>query len=130
MPRRALAGTYDEQWARTKKPLLPDDYNPAYALSSPEDQRLDKPLIGGERVELVNMTPDSRLTFEIPRVSLQFTALFGRRREPQAACNLTTLLVEPDQHRLALVWQSTLRVSAPNTEYLDGTEIVDTGSAA
>ncbi|HTU99753.1 MAG TPA: DUF2169 domain-containing protein, partial [Luteitalea sp.] len=37
-PRLALAGTYDERWARSKKPLLPDDFDPAYALSSPVDQ--------------------------------------------------------------------------------------------
>ena len=47
LPRRALAGTYDDRWNRTKKPLLPDDFDPAYALSSPADQRNAKPLAGG-----------------------------------------------------------------------------------
>ena len=126
-PRRGLAGTYDNHWARTKKPLLPDDFDPAYAMSSPTDQRVPKPLAGGERVELINMTPQGTLVFEIPRMSLGFTSAFGRRREPHPA-QLTTVLVEPEERRLSLVWQSTLRVSATEVDYLDSTEIVDTGS--
>ena len=128
LPRRALAGTYDERWERTKKPLLPDDFDPSYALSSPTDQRIGQPLVGGEPVELVNMTPEGRLVFVIPRMSLEFTSAFGRRREPHPA-RLATVLVEPDDQRLSLVWQSTLRVPAPEVDYLDATEIVEPGGA-
>lgn len=124
LPRRALAGTYDERWERTKKPLLPDDFDPAYALSSPTDQRLPQPLGGGEPVELLNMTPEGKLVFVIPRVSLEFTSVFGRRREPHPS-QLATVLVEPEDQRLSLVWQSTLRVPAPEADYLDSTEIVE-----
>lgn len=130
LPRRALAGTYDQHWERTKKPLLPDDYDPAYALSSPTDQRLPRPLIGGELVELVNMTPQGKLHLTLPRVSLEFTSAFGRRREPHGPAQLATVLIEPDERRLSLVWQSTLRVPAPEADYLDGTAIVERRSAA
>lgn len=125
-PRLALAGTYDDQWERTKSPLLPDDFDPAYALSSPSDQRLPQPLVGGERVGLLNMSPEGSLLFEIPRLSFEFTSLFGRRRQPHPG-RLVTVLVEPEDHRLSVVWQSTLRVPAPEVDYLDGTEIVQTG---
>jgi hypothetical protein len=130
LPRRALAGTYDRQWADTKKPLLPDDYDPAYALSSPTDQRLRAPLLGGEPVELVNMTPEGTLVFALPRIALELTSIFGTRREPHGPPRLTTVLVEPDERRLSLVWQSTLRVPAPESDYLDRTEIVERRSAA
>ena len=123
-PRLALAGTYDEGWARAKKPLLPDDYDPAYALSSPADQRLPRPLVGGERVELVNLTPRGHLVFDLPTLSFACTSTFGARREPHAA-QLATVLVEPDDARLSLVWQSRLRVAAPDADYLDATEIVE-----
>jgi hypothetical protein len=128
MPRRKLAGTYDERWARTKKPLLPDDYDPAFALSAPADQRTEKPLVGGERVELLNMTPDGVLRFELPRISLGFTTRIGTRREQHGA-RLVTVLVEPEERRLSLVWQSVLRVPAPDADYLDETEIIEQGSA-
>lgn len=35
------------------------------------------------------------------------------------------MLIEPDAQRLSLVWQSGLRVAAPEAEYLDQTEIVE-----
>jgi hypothetical protein len=128
-PRRSLAGSYDAAWEKNKKPLLPDDFKPSFALSSPVDQRVGKPLVGGERIELMNMTPEGRLLFEIPRVSLGFTSVFGRRRESHEA-HLSTVLVEPEEHRLSMVWQGTLRVPAPHVDYLDATEIVELEGAA
>jgi hypothetical protein len=127
LPRRKLAGTYDARWEQTKKPLLPDDFDPIFALSAPTDQRTEKPLIGGERVELLNMTPDGVLRFELPRISLEFTTRIGTRREQHGA-RLVTVLVEPEEKRLSLVWQSVLRVRAPEADYLDETEIVERGS--
>ncbi|QRK14063.1 DUF2169 domain-containing protein [Archangium violaceum] len=126
IPRRKLAGTYDARWEQSKKPLLPDDYEPAFALSAPTDQRTEKPLVGGERVEILNMTPEGVLRFELPRMSLDFTTRIGTRREQHGA-RLVTVLVEPEEKRLSLVWQSVLRVRAPEADYLDETEIVERG---
>lgn len=127
LPRRTLAGTYDAQWEKTKKPLLPDDYDPTFALSAPADQRLNQPLVGGERVELAGMSRDGILLFDLPRPSLSFTSSFGSRREPHESSVLTTVLIEPEEQRLSLVWQSTLRVPAPDVDYLDATEITAKG---
>ncbi|HEX8705644.1 MAG TPA: DUF2169 domain-containing protein [Myxococcaceae bacterium] len=124
LPRRRLAGTYDARWEQSRKPLLPDDFDPAFALSAPADQRTEKPLAGGERIELVNMTPEGVLRFDLPRISLGFTTRIGTRRERHGA-RLTLVLVEPEERRLTLVWQSALRVTAPDADYLDETEIVE-----
>jgi hypothetical protein len=123
LPRRTFAGTYDERWSKTKKPLLPDDYDDRFAMSAPAGQRSDRPLAGNERVALLNLTSEGTLVFDLPAVSLTFTSLFGRKRVPQPA-HLTTVIVETEERRLSLVWQSTLRVPAPDVDYLDQTEIV------
>lgn len=124
LPRRKLAGTYDARWEQSKKPLLPDDFDPAFALSAPTDQRLQKPLVGGERVELVNMTPDGVLRFDLPRISLGFTTRISTRREQHHA-RVALVLVETEEKRVSVVWQSALRVPAPDADYLDETEIVE-----
>ncbi len=124
LPRRKLAGTYNVRWAQTKKPLLPDDYDPRFAMSAPEDQCLAEPVAGGEPVELVNLTPEGVLRFALPVVSLAVTTRVGRRVEAQPV-RLTTVLIEPEARRLSLVWQSALRVRAPEVDYLDETEIVE-----
>ena len=112
-----------------KKPLLPDDYDPGFAMGAPADQQLAQPLAGGERVVLTNLTRDGSMTFEVPRVALGFSSRFGRQRE-EHGLRLATVLIETEERRLSLVWQSALRVSAGEADYLDETEIVEARSAA
>ena len=129
LPRRRLAGTYDAAWVNTKKPLLPDDYDPAFALCAPSDQRLPAPLRGGERLGLGNLSPEGTLVLELPRLAFALHSRFGRKRVPHAAPMLATVLAEPDERRFSLVWQSTLRVAASETDYLDETEIIEKAGA-
>jgi hypothetical protein len=122
-PRFELAGTYDARWEKNKKPLLPDDYDERYAFSAPVDQRFGRPLRGGEQVALVNLTPEGALTFDLPRIALSFTTQVAGRREEHGA-TLTTVFMVPDEKRIHLVWQSTLRVRAREIDYVDATTIV------
>ena len=69
-PRREFAGTYDEAWERDRLPLLPEDWDSRSLLCSPADQRPDSHLRGGDFVELINLTPDGKLRFALPRVYL------------------------------------------------------------
>ncbi|NTX11905.1 DUF2169 domain-containing protein [Myxococcus sp. CA056] len=123
-PRRELAGTYDVKWEQAQKPLLPLDYDECFALCSPTDQRPKQPLRGEQRVELVHLTPHSVLRFELPSVSLGFKTHFGRRIEEHTS-SLATVIIEPEEMKLMMVWQSSLRVRAPDTNYLDVTHVTE-----
>ena len=70
------------------------------------------------------MTPEGLLQVEVPRIALSFKTHFGRLRRDHPA-TLTSLLAEPEQRRLSLVWQGSLEVPAPQTDYLDETEVVE-----
>lgn len=74
---------------------------------------------------LLNLSPEGTLAFELPRVSLELTSRFGRRRQTHDPACLATVLIEPDERRLSLVCQSSLRVAAPDADYLDVTEVVE-----
>jgi hypothetical protein len=128
LPRRALAGTYDAKWVERKKPLLPDDYDPAFALCAPVDQRTAAPLRGGEKLGLLNLSPEGTLLLDLPERVLKLRSRFGRKQREHGAM-LATVIIEPDDHRLSLVWQSALRVAAPEADYLDITEIEERTSA-
>jgi hypothetical protein len=121
-PRRELAGTYDQRWEATRKPLLPDDYDERFALAAPSDQQSPTHLRGGERFELQNMTADGVLRFELPRIELTFATQFGSRREAHEG-QLVTVTVEPDVSRVLLVWQTALAVRMRDVDYLDKTVI-------
>ncbi|KIG13114.1 hypothetical protein DB30_00579 [Enhygromyxa salina] len=129
LPRRSLAGTYDAAWAKTKQPLLPDDYNPHFAMCAPADQRTSTALRGGERLGLFNLSPHGALVLELPHIQLVLESHFGQRVHPHEPPVLTTVLAEPDDGRLSLVWQSVLRVPASDTDYLDETRIVEKSDA-
>ncbi|MEM9460053.1 MAG: DUF2169 domain-containing protein [Myxococcota bacterium] len=122
-PRLELAGTYDQQWKEQRFPLLPADYDESFLLCSPVDQRpATRYLLGGEKIGVVNMSPEGPLSFEVPQVRLSMTTAIGFRRERHDA-KLVTILIEPDKRRVSCVWQSSLGVSANDHEALDFTTI-------
>jgi hypothetical protein len=122
-PRRELAGTYDAAWLKQRSPLLPRDFDPRFHLCSPADQRIREPLRGGERLELVHMTPSGVLRCDLPRLESKFTTYFGRRKQ-ECPASLVSVSVEADAPRLSLAWQMQLVVGPNDVERLDRT-IVD-----
>lgn len=121
-PRIELAGTYGDAWAKNKKPLLPDDYDPRHALCAPADQRVEPWLRGGELVELVNLNADGAMRFELPRLFFTYTTRFGSRREEHRG-HLATVIIEPDERRLMTVYQTSLKVARRDVASLDETII-------
>lgn len=126
LPRRALAGTFDAKWVESKRPLLPDDHDPRFALCAPVDQQLPAPLVGGEQIGILNMTPEGTLVLEVPKALLRFsTTIRGRRHEHRA--QLATVVVEPSERRVFVTWQSALRVGAPDVDFVSTTDITEQG---
>jgi hypothetical protein len=107
-PRLKLAGTYDEVWEETRKPLLPSDFDELFYQCAPVDQQVQDFLRGGELVELWNMTESGYLSFRLPKVVLGFTTYFydGTRIDHRA--DLHTVVIQPDDRRIQMVWHSKL----------------------
>ncbi|MCA9651963.1 MAG: DUF2169 domain-containing protein [Myxococcales bacterium] len=126
LPRRTLAGTYDAAWVGRKKPLLPDDYDPRFGHCAPIDQQLPQPLGGGERVGVLNMSPEGSLVFELPRVSFRMRTRIGSTRHDHGA-TLSTITIEPAERRVSVVWRSSLRVPARQVDDLRTTDIREEG---
>lgn len=121
-PRLRYAGTFDGEWIEKRRPLLPEDYDERFAMTSPEDQRVEGFLRGGAPVEVVNMCPEGVLAFELPRIFLAFgTLIRGRRHEHRG--RLATVVIEPNDRRLMLTWQSSLRVRPKDIDYVDRTVV-------
>ncbi|MEC4678768.1 MAG: DUF2169 domain-containing protein [Nitrospirota bacterium] len=120
-PRKELAGTYDQHWEATRKPLLPKDYNPDCLQSAPRDQQVKGYLQGGEKVELQNLSPNGLLRFTLPKISLGFETYFGSRRETHSS-QLVSVVINSEGPQLILVWQTSLRCGK-DEDYLDKTVI-------
>lgn len=108
-PRRSYRGTYGEAWERERAPLLPVDmaarfWNAGQVTSA-------RPLVGGEPIELVNLTAAGRLERELPRVGVR-AVIDGQEVRPA----LDLVVLEPDIDRVSL----TFRVAVDVTGRLDG----------
>lgn len=121
-PRLELAGTYDDTWAKTTKPLLPADYDERFTLCAPLDQRAPTYFQGGEPVSLINMTRDGVLHTVLPKIELVHTTRIKARRE-QHRGTLVTIILEPEQRHLMLVWHTNLPVAATEIDHLAWTTI-------
>jgi hypothetical protein len=100
-PRVKFAGTYDRQWLETKFPFLPDDFQETYHQAAAVDQQMDYP-IGGEEVELTNLTSQGRTAFRLPTMSVPFLFYCRNGERRNVFGTIDTLLLEPDEGRFAM----------------------------
>jgi hypothetical protein len=107
-PRLELAGTADEDWAATRAPLWPQDWNPWHHNAAVRALQSPAKLRGGEEVVLTNLSPSAHLRFRLPRVHFDLRTKFIDGRTVQNAVGLDRVIIEPDAQRLVMVWRSTL----------------------
>ncbi|WAS94858.1 DUF2169 family type VI secretion system accessory protein [Nannocystis punicea] len=107
-PRRECAGTYDEAWRRHRAPYLPHDFDPRYFNVAPEALRARGYLQGGEAVRVENASSEGPLHLALPicRLSIE-VRIAGARRALRP--ELETILIEPDERRLCMVWRAATR---------------------
>jgi hypothetical protein len=109
-PRRRLAGTYDAEWRRLRAPLRPTDFDPRHNCSAPHDLWCERPLEGGEPVEVVGVTAAGVWRFRVPQRAPRIRArVDGRERE--LPTHLDTLLIDADAQRVELSYRA--RVPLP-----------------
>jgi hypothetical protein len=99
--RIALAGTYDEVWARSRHPLPPEDFSAAFFNVAPPDQQLDG-YLPGEEVRLLNMSESIRDVFLLPPVDIPVAFVAGDDFV-EAHAKVDTLTIEPEARRLAIL---------------------------
>lgn len=121
-PRLERGGTYDQHWSDNKRPLLPDDYQDTALSCAPADQWPAQRMRGGELIDLVNLTREGALRLTLPKICVMCTTrVSGRTTERR--CELASVIVEPEQQRLIMVWQSALDVGMPDVDYLDESRV-------
>jgi hypothetical protein len=103
-PRPRFAGTYDQKWLDNTFPFLPADFDERYYHAAPGDQQIDY-LRGGEQVTLYNLTPQGRVDFRLPTVSMPVTFYPKNGEESEQSGVNDTLIIEPDHDRFMMVWR-------------------------
>jgi hypothetical protein len=105
MPRSAFGGTYDAEWARSRAPLLPADFDPRFHNAASAGL-VATALRGDEPVRLEGVSPVGPCVFKLPGVPPPWYAWSLRRNARQSApLVLDTVLIDMDQRRLSLQWR-------------------------
>jgi hypothetical protein len=107
LPRRAFAGTYGGNWARTRAPYLPRDFDRRFFNAASADLIFDRFLSGGEPVELSGVSRHGPLRFSLPTERPQ-AVVWIARQILTPPMQLETVVFEPDDDRLSLTWRATL----------------------
>jgi hypothetical protein len=100
-PRCLRAGTYDAAWQKSRAPLLPKDFDPAYFNVAPEDQQLPD-YQPGEEVRLFNLSPRGVDFFYLPDFEVPVT-FSSREKMSETFAEVDTIVIEPAEKRFSLV---------------------------
>jgi hypothetical protein len=118
LPRRALAGTFEDKvaWGRDELPTLPRDFDFAYWNSAPRDQQCPF-LSGQESFLLMNMCKadspwastdaggNSILRFDLPQQALFLMGADGDNKIMVERLAIDTVVIDPDAGSVELVWR-------------------------
>ena len=103
-PRIGFAGTYGQKWIDEEFPFLPADFDERYYQTAPDDQQI--PITSGEQtVTLLNLTPEGRRTFRIPAFKSAIEIHPRAGAKETSPLTLDTVLLEPDDSRVCLIWR-------------------------
>ncbi len=104
-PRKSYAGTYDEAWQKKRFPYLPQDFDSRFLNMAHPDLICKDYLKGGERVEVINASPDRILKFKLPVCLVEATVqMTGTVEKPPFY--LETVLIEPGLSTLCMTYRA------------------------
>ncbi len=114
-------GTYDEAWQNEIAPDPPNDFRMDFYNGAPEDLQAHGYLRGNERVELVNLTPEGAINFELPglKLDVQVEKEAGLRTQRKSEwtedantvkIHLDTLCLLPDEKKFYMVWRGSIPI--------------------
>ena len=109
LPRKSYAGTYDDDWLKTRNPLLPLDFDKNVNTAASSGLAIRPYLKGGELVQLENLSPKGRLAFYLPLIELKIeTSIKGDRCLHDAV--MDTVVIEPDEERVSITWRTAVPI--------------------
>lgn len=106
-PRLGHAGTYDENWRRTRAPLVPQDFSEMFHQSVPADQIYRETIRGGEPVSVHGMHPQGDYFFRIPKIVFRGKTKM-RREWHRIDFRIIGLRIEGTEKLLHLIWNATV----------------------
>lgn len=105
-PRAKYAGTYDEAWNNTRKPLLPKDFDRRFFNAAAPGLVAPGYLKGDEPVIVVGASPRGRLSFPLPgQAAPTVTVELAAGEDAKPELRLDTVILDTDAEQVLLLWR-------------------------
>lgn len=120
--RQKKMGTIDRRWMLFRAPLPPVDFDPSSANAAPEGQQAVGEPYGNEVMRFANMHPQHPIFAALLPEQIPFVAVIpeGGTRAQAVALKLDTIVAQPDQEKLTILWRAPL----PEIENRDDIELL------
>jgi hypothetical protein len=110
-PRVALAGTYGDRWKKSRKPLLPTDFDRRFFNAAAPGLVSEKYLNGDESVMVSGASSEGTVALRLPGVRPpQCRVQLKGRRDELLQTQLDTVIINLDENLLLLLWRAHLAV--------------------
>lgn len=112
-PRSKRVGTYGPKWLKTRYPDMPEDFDPLFFQTAPEDQWLPAYIRGDEAFVIENMHPEkNKLEGRLPGfLARGFVRRKGDEKPIDVRMHCDTVWFFPALGRVALVWRGVFPVN-------------------
>lgn len=112
-PRARFAGTYDEQWQKTRSPLLPKDFDARFYNAASSGFVFDTSLLepsenGVPDVYAENVTPQGVIQFNLPRVRPIACDVEMKSHTESLPLKLDTIIINLREMKLIYIWRNHL----------------------
>lgn len=107
LPRSAFCGTFDDKWQRERMPLLPLDFDERHNQIATPALICPGYLRGGERLELLNVSPIGVLHCTLPRLAFGVLARRDQGSDEHPTV-LDTLVVDAAVPAIEMVWRTAI----------------------
>ncbi|MEO1695795.1 MAG: DUF2169 domain-containing protein [Planctomycetota bacterium] len=104
--RRALAGTFDDEWLEDQWPLMPDDFDFAFYNSAPESMQVDGYLQGDEAFELTGLLAEPSFRGRLPGIRPFVLARQDDGHFVYYRSELDTVVFSIDERLVYMTWRS------------------------
>ena len=105
-PRLGYSGTYDENWEKTRLPMLPLDFNRTFFNAAHPRLIAQGFLQGSETIHTVNVTPQGRLSIQLPGDKPEISFKYQHKEPKKLEVKLDTIIINTDEMKLILLWRA------------------------
>lgn len=107
-PRLSYAGTYDDNWKKTRMPLLPGDFDFRFFNTAPQELVSEGFLKGDEKVKFTGASNKGTINFSLPGVKPQSKLYMKNTEEIEIILNLDRVFIDAEINSFILLWSGGL----------------------